>query len=320
MSDTGPGSPTADLVRIDGGTFRMGSEHFYPEEGPVVEVTVAPFEICRTQVTNREFARFVDATGYVTTAERAPDPDEFPGADPEVLVPGSLVFTPTEGPVDLRDWRQWWRWQPGASWRHPAGPGSSLDGIEDHPVVQVSFEDAAAYAAWAGLRLPTEAEWEIAARGGLDGATYTWGGEAQDGTRANTWQGRFPYLNTGAGSGSWVGTAPVGSFPPNGFGLLDMAGNVWEWTTEPWTDQHRRPALAVSRPEHACTCGCGPSDGRSPADGRSHADAGAAPERLVLKGGSHLCAPEYCLRYRPAARSPQTPDSSTTHIGFRCAR
>ncbi len=313
MSSTRRAAPTADLVRIDGGTFRMGSEHFYPEEGPVVEMTVAPFEIARTQVTNREFARFVDATGYVTTAERAPDPTEFPGADPELLVPGSLVFTPTEGPVDLRDWRQWWRWQPGASWRHPSGPGSSLDGMEDHPVVQVSFEDAGAYAAWAGLRLPTEAEWELAARGGLDGATYTWGGEAQDGTRANTWQGRFPYLNTGAGRGRWVGTAPVGSFPPNGFGLLDMAGNVWEWTTDAWADRHLPPA-AAAEPAHACTCGCGPSDARD------RAGSQAAPDRLVLKGGSHLCAPEYCLRYRPAARSPQTPDSATTHIGFRCAR
>jgi formylglycine-generating enzyme required for sulfatase activity len=306
----------SDLVRVEGGTFRMGSDRFYPEEGPVVEVTVGSFEIGRCAVTNREFAAFVDATGYVTTAERALDPADFPGADLASLEPGSLVFTPTEGPVDLRDWPQWWRWVPGASWRYPRGPGSSLDGRDDHPVLQVSFEDASAYADWAGLRLPTEAEWELAARGGLDGATYTWGEEPNDGTRANTWQGRFPYRNTGAGAIGWVGTAPVGSFPPNGFGLYDMAGNVWEWTSDTWTDGHGRLA-AAEEPAHACSCGCSPSGGeRARGGGR----AAAGETRLVLKGGSHLCAPEYCLRYRPAARSPQTPDSSTTHIGFRCAR
>ncbi|MBD8079441.1 formylglycine-generating enzyme family protein [Cellulosimicrobium arenosum] len=314
-----------DLVPIAGGRFRMGSESFYPEEGPVVDVDVAPFEIARTPVTNREFAAFVAETGYVTTAELAPDPADFPGADPRLLVPGSLVFTPTDGPVDLGDWRQWWHWETGACWRHPAGPGSSADGLDDHPVVQVSFLDASAYAGWAGLRLPTEAEWELAARGGLVGATYTWGEEPQDGRRANTWQGRFPYRNTGAGRGGWRGTSPVGSFPSNGHGLADMTGNVWEWTVDAWTDGHRRsdlPALtAETGVPPACTCGCGPDGGGAGAraDGTPGASV-APPERLVLKGGSHLCAPEYCLRYRPAARSPQTPDSATTHIGFRCAR
>ncbi|WP_460706861.1 formylglycine-generating enzyme family protein [Myceligenerans halotolerans] len=302
---------------IEGGTFRMGSDRFYPEEGFVVEATVAAFEIGRYAVTNRQFAAFVAATGYVTTAEHPLDPADFGGADLPDLEPGSLVFMPTDGPVDLRDWRQWWRWVPGANWRHPRGPGSSLDGLDDHPVVQVSFQDAAAYADWAGARLPTETEWEFAARGGLDGATYTWGEEPNDGTHANTWQGRFPYRNTGAGTGGWVGTAPVGSFPPNGFGLYDMAGNVWEWTSDTWTPGHggppATPALAT---EHACSCGCAPDSG-----GRAE-DTGASVGEVarVLKGGSHLCAPEYCLRYRPAARSPQTPDSATSHIGFRCAR
>ncbi|MBE1878404.1 formylglycine-generating enzyme family protein [Myceligenerans pegani] len=332
-----PRDPADDLVRIEGGTFRRGSEAFYPEEGPVTPVTVGPFEIGRYAVTNRQFAAFVAATGYVTTAERDLDPADFPGADPAALVPGSLVFTPTAGPVDLGDWRQWWRWGPGASWRHPRGPGSSIEGLDEHPVVQVSLLDATAYAQWAGLRLPTEAEWEFAARGGLDGATFAWGEEPNDGTRANTWQGRFPYLNTGAGSGGWAGTAPVGSFPPGGFGLHEMTGNVWEWTSSTWTDRHEEPGTSPAREaagamEHACTCGCSPDPGARPSgadgaarpsgedDGVRPGGAGPAESRRVLKGGSHLCAPEYCLRYRPAARSPQTPDTATTHIGFRCAR
>ena len=310
----------ADLVPIDGATVHLGSDRFYPEEGPVVPVSVEPFEIARHPVTNREFAAFVDATGYVTTAERPLDPADFPSLDPAGLEPGSLVFTATAGPVDLGDWRQWWRWVPGASWRHPRGRDSSTDGLADHPVVQVSFEDASAYADWAGLRLPTEPEWELAARAGLEGATYTWGEEPNDGSRANTWQGRFPYLNTGAGSGRWVGTSPVGAFPPNGFGLRDMTGNVWEWTTDRWTDGHG--ARLAARAEPSGSCGCGPMSGPAAAlAGRTAHDRGREPEpRMVLKGGSHLCAPEYCLRYRPAARSPQTPDSATTHIGFRCAR
>lgn len=293
-----------DMIELDGGTFRMGSEAFYPEEGPVVEVTVKPFEIDRYAVTNRQFAQFVDETGYVTVAERPLDPAHFPGADPAGLEPGSLVFTPTEGPVDLRNWRQWWRWVPGASWRHPQGPESVIDDRLDHPVVQVAYPDAASYAAWAGKRLPTEAEWEFAARGGLDGATFSWGEEANQREEpfANTWQGRFPYLNTGARG--WVGTAPVGSFPPNGFGLHEMTGNTWEWTADAWEANHTAPAV---------TCGCSPST--APVS-----DAPDPRSRRVTKGGSHLCAPEYCLRYRPAARSAQTEDSSTTHLGFRCAR
>jgi len=292
------------MVDLPGGAFLRGSDRFYAEERPAHQVTVASFAIDRYAVTNRQFAGFVAATGHVTVAERAPDPAQFPGADPALLVPGSLVFTPTDGPVDLTDWRQWWRWVPGACWRRPGGPGSDLAGKDDHPVVQVAYEDAVAYAEWAGKRLPTEVEWEYAARGGLGGATYSWGEELQpDGEpMANTWQGRFPYRNTGARG--WVGTAPVGSFPANGYGLFDMIGNTWEWTADPWTPD-LRGSVAGTAARPAC---CGP--GASPAAGGDR----------VLKGGSHLCAPEYCLRYRPAARSAQSEDSSTTHIGFRCAR
>jgi sulfatase modifying factor 1 len=278
----------------------MGSERFYPEEGPVREASVGPFQIARYAVTNREFTEFVDATGYVTMAERPLDPSDFPGARLPGLEPGSLVFTPTDGPVDLRDWRQWWHWVPAASWRRPRGPSSSIEGLEDHPVVQVAYVDAIAYAEWANARLPTELEWEFAARGGLDGSTYAWGEEPNDGTRANTWQGRFPYLNTGASG--WVYTAPVGSFPPNGYGLYEMTGNTWEWTSTPWVAGTAIEAhCAPGDPEH-----------------RDHHEAPAASYRVV-KGGSHLCAPEYCLRYRPAARSGQSEDSATTHIGFRLA-
>jgi formylglycine-generating enzyme required for sulfatase activity len=303
----GVGAPYADpvdlteLVPLPSASFRMGSDRHYPEEGPQHVRAVEAFRIERHLVTNEQFAAFVADTGYVTVAERALDPADFPGADPADLVPGALVFTPTAGPVDLRDWRQWWRWQPGACWRRPHGPGIDALDRPDHPVVQVAFEDASQYAAWAGRRLPTEAEWEYAARGGLDGAVYAWGDEPAPADRplANTWQGRFPYQSSG-----WGGTSPVGSYPPNGHGLVDMIGNTWEWTTDAFTPRHVPPGAA------------GP-------------DAGARPNLLapttspqvmrVTKGGSHLCAPEYCLRYRPAARSSQSDDSATSHLGFRCA-
>jgi formylglycine-generating enzyme required for sulfatase activity len=295
-----------EMVALVGGTFRMGSEAFYAEEAPVREVEVGPFAIDPYAVTNRQFREFVDATGYVTTAERPLDPAEFPGVVLDDYRPGSLVFVQTSGPVNLADWRQWWHWVAGANWRHPAGPLSTIDGRDDHPVTQVSFEDAAAYAEWSGKRLPTEVEWEFAARGGLDGATFSWGEEPNGPTRvlANTWQGRFPYHNTGAQG--WIGTAPVGSFPPNGYGLYEMTGNTWEWTSDYWSDRPCDPGTA---------CTCAPESARA-----ASVAPGELTPRRVLKGGSHLCAPEYCLRYRPAARSPQAEDSATTHIGFRCVR
>lgn len=297
------------MIAIPGGALRMGSTEFYPEEGPVHERGVAPFELDRHPVTNGEFRAFAEATGYVTVAERELDPADFPGADPTDLVPGALVFTATDGPVDLRDWRQWWRWQPGARWSEPFGPGSSVDERQRHPVVHVSFEDATAYAEWAGKRLPTEAEWEWAARGGLTGARFAWGNEQNPGGEvlANTWQGAFPYRNTGAAG--WVGTAPVGTFPPNGYGLLDMIGNTWEWTSDYYEPRHSAP-------------GSVPVDAGQRANllAARSAEPGSRIPRRVLKGGSHLCAPEYCLRYRPAARSAQAEDTAMTHIGFRCAR
>lgn len=296
----------ANMVLIPGGTFRMGSDDFYPDERPVHERTVAPFLIDVFEVTNEEFARFVDATGYVTVAERDLDSSDFPGADPSALVPGAMVFTPTTGPVDLRDWRQWWRWQPGAHWRCPFGPGSTIDDRMRHPVVHVAYEDAASYASWAGKRLPTEAEHEYAARGGLAERRFAWGDEPYPGgiPQANTWLGRFPYDNQGVG-----GTAEVGSYPPNGYGLYDMTGNVWEWTSDYYAPRHVDPSAAAID-----------TGGRENLLAAAGAQEGFPIPRRVLKGGSHLCSPDYCLRFRPAARSPQAEDTGMSHIGFRCAR
>lgn len=299
-------SATHDQVLLDGGVFRMGSDEFYPDEQPVHEREVAPFRIDRRAVTNAQYAEFVDDTGYVTVAERELDPAAFEGADPADLVPGAMVFTPTAGPVDLRDWRNWWRWQPGAFWRRPFGPASSIDERMQHPVVHVAFEDATAYAEWAGLRLPSEAEHEYAARGGLAGARFAWGDEAYPGgvAQANSWLGRFPYDNQGVGD-----AAPVGSYEPNGYGLYDMTGNVWEWTTDYYTPRHLRlsdkPVDAGKRANLLAAA--------------SAQEGFPAIPRRVLKGGSHLCSPEYCLRFRPAARSPQAEDTGMSHIGFRCA-
>lgn len=293
------------------GTFTMGSDDFYPEEAPVHRVTVDGFWIDEHAVMVAEFRRFVTATGYMTVAERPLDPDQFPDADADLLVPGSLVFQKTTGPVDLRDFRNWWAYVPGASWRHPQGPDSTLDGRDRHPVVHVAAEDADAYAAWAGKSLPTEAEWELAARGGLDGAAFSWGDEPMRKGRymANTWQGDFPWRNTAADG--YAGTAPVKQYPPNGYGLYDMTGNVWEWTVDYFTAHHAADA------DKPC---CTPENPRvsSPEESYVPGQPGAHIPRRVIKGGSYLCAPNYCLRYRPAARQGETIDTSTGHIGFRC--
>ena len=299
------------MTWIDGGSFRMGCEVFYKEEAPVHAVSVDGFWVDSKPVTVREFRHFVRDTDYVTVAERKPDPAEYPGIDPRLLVPGSLVFQPTAGPVPLNDFRAWWAFVPGACWRRPEGPGSDVRGRENHPVVHVANEDAAAYAEWVGKELPSEAEWEYAARGGLDGTTFTWGDEdhGRDDLRANTWQGHFPWENLGAAG--YRGTSKVGAFPPNGYGLYDMAGNVWEWTGDFFTPRH---------PEEAPSPCCAPSNPRVTSDAESY-DLQAPDShipRKVIKGGSHLCAPEYCLRYRPAARQSETIDTSTSHLGFRC--
>ena len=301
------------MVHLSGGTFTMGSERFYPEERPLRRVKVDPFWIDATPVTNRQFAAFVDATGYRTTAEVAPDPKDYPGMDPTLAQPGALVFTRTPHPVPLNDFSQWWRFTPGADWRHPLGPDSSIAGLEDHPVVQVSYPDALAYCEWAGKSLPTEAEWEFAAKGGNDRREYAWGDELAPGGRmlANFWQGLFPYANTL--EDGWERTSPVRSFPPNEYGLYDVIGNVWEWTR----DWYAQPRAAEKRKPDACCTIDNPRGGRKAESYDPHTPA-LKIGRRVLKGGSHLCAENYCQRYRPAARQGQAVDTSTSHIGFRC--
>lgn len=298
-------APDTHQIVIQGGEFLMGSDRHYPEERPARRARVDSFRIDAYPVTNRRFAEFVDATGYVTVAERPPDRRFYHDARPQDLVPGSLVFVMTEGPVDLGDFRNWWAWVPGANWRRPLGPGSSLSGLDDHPVVHVAYPDAVSFARWAGLRLPTESEWEYAARGGLDGAEFEWGDQDSQETapRINTWQGRFPYENTGLDG--WTRTSPVGYYEANGYGLYDMTGNVWEWTSSPYDE------APVRSPGRRC---CGPPKGWTLTRAR---ERGPFPSRTI-RGGSHLCTVEYCFRYRPAARQPQTIDSSTTHLGFRC--
>jgi formylglycine-generating enzyme required for sulfatase activity len=301
----------AGMIAIPGGTFRMGSDEHYAEEAPAHRVTVDPFFIDATPVTNREFRRFVEATGHVTFAEIAPRAEDYPGALPHMLKAGSLMFSPPTHAVDLRDWSQWWKFQFGATWRKPYGAGSSIKGLDDHPVVHVAYRDAEAYAAWAGKALPTEAEWEFAARGGLEDKEFAWGDELTPGGRhmANTWQGQFPHQNSR--EDGFARTSPVTAFPPNGYGVYDMIGNVWEWTADFWSTRH--PA---DQPKACCV----------PQNPRGGPEAGSfdprQPElripRKVLKGGSHLCAPSYCRRYRPAARHAEPVDTSTSHVGFRC--
>ena len=302
-----------DMVWIPGGTYRMGSDVHYPEEAPAHKVQVDGFWIDRTPVTNRQFRRFVEATGYVTFAEIAPDPKDYPGALPHMLKAGSLVFVPPGRPVDLRRFEHWWTFMFGASWRRPYGPGSSIMGMAEHPVVHVAYRDVEAYAAWAGKSLPTEAEWEYAARGGLDGAEFAWGDEFTPGGRhlANTWQGAFP--NENLKDDGWERTSPVDAFPANGYGILDMVGNVWEWTTDWFASKHDVD------PTHPCCASHDPRGGREDQSYDPCQPTIRIP-RKVLKGGSHLCAPNYCRRYRPAARHAQPVDTSTSHVGFRCVR
>jgi formylglycine-generating enzyme required for sulfatase activity len=298
------------MRRVEGRTFLMGSERFYVEERPCRPARVESFWIDESPVTNRQFAAFVAATGYRTEAELAPDVALYPGLPPELAHPGSLVFERTSGPVDLGDLRQWWHYRCGATWRHPLGAGSSTAGLEDHPVVHVTYRDAEAYASWADKSLPTEAEWECAARGGLEGAEFGWGDELEPGGQvlANYWRGEFPWSRDNAHG--WERTSPVGCFPPNGYGIFDMIGNVWEWTSDGYSLPLRRSETG------AC---CTPARALGAAQSAQHDPKRPAriPQK-VLKGGSHLCAANYCVRYRPAARSPQAIDTSTCHVGFRC--
>ena len=301
----------AGMIWIPAGSFRMGSDRHYPEEAPLHRATVGGFWIDAFPITNREFRRFVAATGYVTFAEIAPDPRDYPGALPKMLKAGSLVFSLPKRPGDTRDWTRWWVFRFGANWKRPYGPGSSSSSLDDHPVVHVAYRDAVAYAKWAGKDLPTETEWEFAARGGLDGAEFAWGDEFNPGGRymANTWQGTFPHESLRLDG--YERTSPVTAFPPNGYGIYDMIGNVWEWTAD-WYS----PAHEADLPE---TC-CIPRGKRGGSEEANYDPClpNIRIPRKVLKGGSHLCAPNYCRRYRPAARHPEPIDTSTSHVGFRC--
>lgn len=302
------------MVRIAGGRFRMGSDVHYPEEAPARDVIVDPFWIDSKPVTNGLFGQFVAETGYVTLAERAPDPAAYPGIRPEMIRPGSLLFTPPDRVVDLSDPFQWWAFRFGADWRHPYGPVTSIQGLEDHPVVHIAYQDALAFADWCGKELPTEAQWEFAARGGLNGAEFAWGGEfePEGQPQANYWRGIFPTFRDAR---DFSRTSPVGSFPANCYGLYDMIGNVWEWTCD-WYGERRPPSAKALG---AC---CIPRDPRGGMEEDSFDPC--TPDirigRRVLKGGSHLCAPDYCQRYRPAARYGQPVDTSASHVGFRCVR
>ena len=295
-----PGDAPPGMVWVPGGRYQMGSESPVagPEEGPVHSVEVDGFFIDVHTITNRRFREFVEATGYVTIAERVPDEAALmkqlpPGSrrpDPALLVPGSLVFTPTARAVDLRDWSQWWRWVPGANWRHPKGPGSSIEGLDDHPVVHVAWDDAVAFATWAGARLPTEAEWEFAARGRQSTGDHPWGDAPLDTAhpQAHTYAGVFPTHD--------ASTAPVGQHAPNALGLYDMSGNVWQWTMDAFSPHAYRTTPTVRNPWNTDT---------------------AANVMRTLRGGSHLCSDSYCRGYRVTARTPNSRDSGASHIGFR---
>jgi formylglycine-generating enzyme required for sulfatase activity len=298
------------MVWIEGGTFTMGSNRHYPEEAPAHAVTVDGFFIDRHPVTNEAFSRFVHDTGHVTLAERPPNPDDYPGALPGLLAPASVVFRKPRTPVDMGNHYNWWAYVPGANWRHPEGPRSALKGKAKHPVVHVAYEDALAYAQWAGKDLPTEAEWEYAARGGLEDAEFAWGDEfmPQGRAMANTWQGEFPHLKTR--TDGFETTSPAGAFPANGYGLYDMIGNVWEWTSD-WYSAHHEA-------EGSCCKGIHDPRGGDRDGSDDPLMRNVKIPRKVMKGGSFLCAPNYCRRYRPAARMAQPIDTATCHLGFRC--
>ena len=298
-------APHSEMVWVPGGTFQMGSDHHYPEESPVHSATVAGFWIDKYAVTNDQFEEFVEATQYVTVAERPAKAEDYPGAKPELLAPSSVVFYKPLQRVDLRNHFNWWTYIRSANWRHPEGPESSIEKRRNHPVVHIAYEDVEAYAKWAGKEIPNEAEWEFAARGGLDGATYAWGEDLSPGGKAmaNIWQGEFPWQNLKVDG--YERTAPVGQFPPNGYGLFDTIGNVWEWTTDWYTNQH------VPK-----TC-CGGSAKKLREQSYDPQTPDVHIPRRVIKGGSFLCAPNYCRRYRPAARMAQAIDTAACHLGMR---